>query len=106
MPRDGQLIERLRLLGVVVLSEHEGGRFFGDVVVGALGQGVYARHFVRRELEVKDLEVLAHVLGVERFRKDRVALLDAPAQRYLRRSLPVRCGDLAQNRLGEKRPRP
>ena len=52
------------------------------------------RHFLRRELEVEDLEVLFHALDVARLRKGKHAELDEPSQAHLRVRFSITRTDL------------
>ena len=77
-------------------------RWIGDAAAGPLERGD-ARHFVRGEGEIEDVEVFGHALRVRgsRNRHD-VALLDEPTQRDLRDRASALLRDLRENRIVEE----
>ena len=60
-----------------------------------------AGHLVVGELEVEDVDVLAHPLGADGLGDDDDVALDEPAQDDLGDGLAVRGADLAEDRVGE-----
>src|SRR4051794_26471581 len=59
-------------------------------------------HVVVGQVEVEDVDVLPHPLGLHRLREDDVAQLDVPAQHDLGRGLAVLLGQVLERALGEQ----
>ena len=88
---DADAVEPAHPLGVGVVEEQRrAGVHRGD-----------AGHLVVGQLEVEDVDVLAHPLGADGLRDDDDVALDEPAQDDLGDGLAVRGADLAEDGVGE-----